>query len=248
MRRLWPDPDDEVDAAALVAADERPPHADRPWLAVNMITSLDGAIALTGRSGGLGRPADKEMFRALRAIADVVLVGAGTVRAERYGPPRPSPERRADRRARGQAESPRLAIVSTSLALDLDAPLFADAEQPPLLVTSERSPADRRAAAAGVAEVVIAGDDEVDLGRALSLLRERGAGVVLAEGGPHLNGGLVAAGLVDEWNLTVSPLLAAGEGGPVATAPPIAAPTALWLDRVLEGDGLLFLRHVRVEM
>jgi hypothetical protein len=84
MRRLWPDPGEVDDIAALVAAEPRPAPADRPWVLVNMIASLDGAITIAERSGGLGGPADKAMFAALRGIADVVLVGAGTARAERY--------------------------------------------------------------------------------------------------------------------------------------------------------------------
>ena len=101
MQRLWPDPGEVDDLAGLVASEARPTHADRPWLLVNMISSLDGAIAIDGRSGGLGTPADKAVFRALRGIADVILVGAGTARAEGYGPPKPTDATRAARVARG---------------------------------------------------------------------------------------------------------------------------------------------------
>ena len=106
MRRLWPDPTDIDDVAAFVAADARPTPVGRPWLLVNMITSLDGAVTVGGLSGGLARPADKEMFTALRAVGDVVMAGAGTVRAEGYGPARPSAAARAARRERGQDEVP----------------------------------------------------------------------------------------------------------------------------------------------
>ena len=101
-----------------------------------MVVSVDGATQVDGRSGGLGGPADRRMFLSLRSIADVILVAAGTVRAEHYGPPRTSPDQRAQRLAHGQAECPRIAIVSGSLDLDLDAALFTEATEPPLLFTS----------------------------------------------------------------------------------------------------------------
>jgi riboflavin biosynthesis pyrimidine reductase len=245
VRRLWPDPADDVDVAALVAAEARPPWPDRPWLAVNMIASVDGATSIGGRSGALGGPADRTVFAALRAVADVVLAGAGTVRAEQYGPARPSLEQRAERRARGQDEAPRIAVVTASMSLDLGAPLFTAGGPRPILLTCDASPADRRDAASAVADVVVIGDDRVDLREALRVLALVGTATVLAEGGPHLNGALVRAGLVDEWNVTISPVLAAGEGGSAAAGPPPERIERLRLDRVLEGDDLLFLRHVR---
>src|SRR5687768_3511645 len=90
MRRLWPEPGTVEDVGALVAADARPAHPSRPWLLVNMVASLDGAITIEERSGGLGGEGDRAMFFALRHIADVILVGAGTARAEDYGPTRGS--------------------------------------------------------------------------------------------------------------------------------------------------------------
>lgn len=134
MQRLWPTPGEINDIAALVADEARPPWAARPWLLVNMITSLDGAIAIEGRSGGLGGPADAAVFAALRGIADVILVGAGTARTERYGPPRPSAATRRARQARGQAPAPRIAVVTRSLTLDLASPLFTEAEERPLVI------------------------------------------------------------------------------------------------------------------
>ena len=120
---------------------------DRPWVLVNMVASLDGAITIADRSGGLGGPADKAMFSALRGVADVVMAGAGTVRAEGYGPARPSDAVRAVRRARGQAEVPRIAVVTRSLDLDLATPLFTEAVEPTdrdhLRVGRSRSPGRR---------------------------------------------------------------------------------------------------------
>lgn len=230
--------------AAMVAAEPRPSHPERPWLLVNMVASLDGAIAVDGRSGALGGPADKAMFSALRAIADVILVGAGTVRAEGYGPPRPTDATRAARRARGQAEAPRLAIVTRSLDLDPAARCFAEAPTPPCVVTCAAAPTERREELDRVATVVTVGDDAVDLPGALAQLAADGAGVVLCEGGPSLNGDLAAAGLIDEWDLTISPLLVGGTGARAVHGPALPDPTRCTLARLVESDGLLLGRWI----
>jgi riboflavin biosynthesis pyrimidine reductase len=247
MRRLWPDELDDVNVDALIAAEERPAPEGRPWLLVNMISSLDGAITVQGKSGKLGGPADRAVFGALRAVADVVMAGAGTVRAESYGPVRLTPEQRAERTARGQAEVPPIAIVTRSLDLDLASRLVTSDEGPrPLVVTCAGAPADRRTATEALADVIVTGDDTVDLPAALAALAERGAAVVTCEGGPRLNGDLVADDLIDEWALTLSPLLTAGESARAAIGPTPPEPRALVLDRLLEGDGLLLARWLRL--
>jgi riboflavin-specific deaminase-like protein len=246
MRRLWPDPGEVDDVHAMVAGAARPTPSGRPWLLVNMITSLDGAVTVDERSGGLARPADKTMFSALRAVGDVVLAGAGTVRAEGYGPPRPSDATRAARTERGQAPAPRLGIVSRSLALDLSAPLFAEAEAPPYVLTCADAPADRLEATSAVADVIVAGETSVDLALALAALHERGIRTITCEGGPHLNADLLAADLIDEWALTLSPLLVGGDALRAVNGPAGVGPRELALDLVLEGDGLLLTRWVRV--
>lgn len=246
MRRLWPDPIDVEDVDALIGAEPRPAPAGRPWLLVNMVASLDGAIAVDGRSDPLGGPADKAVFFALRAVADVVLAGAGTVRAEHYGPVRPSESQRAARRARGQDEVPPVAVVTRSLQLDPAARLFTSGAGPrPIVITCDAAPADRRRALEEVAEVVVAGHDDVDLPAALAELGGMGHSVVTCEGGPRLNGDLVAADVIDEWDLTVSPLLVGGQGGRSAVGPAPGDPRGFALDRLLEGDGLLLGRWVR---
>lgn len=245
MRRLWPEPGEVDDVHAMVAAAARPSPPGRPWLLVNMITSLDGAVTVDDRSGGLARPADKTMFSALRAVGDVVLAGAGTVRAEGYGPPRPSAATRAARTERGQSAAPRLGIVSRSLALDLSAPLFTEAEAPPYVLTCADAPAGLVEATSAVAEVVVAGGSSVDLAQALAVLHERGERTITCEGGPHLNADLLAADLIDEWALTLSPLLVAGDAMRAVSGPPGGAPRELVLDLVLEGDGLLLTRWLR---
>jgi riboflavin biosynthesis pyrimidine reductase len=212
---------------------------------VNMVASVDGATAVDGVSGGLGGEGDRTVFAALRTVADVVLVAAGTANAERYGPARTDEPRTAWRAARGRPPAARVAVVTGSLSVDPGLPLFAEGAEPrPLVLTGTAGPPDRRRALAAVAEVVDVGARQVDLEAALRELRTRGAEVVLAEGGPTLNGQLVSAGLVDELCLTLSPVLAGGDSRRIVHG---AAPglRRLRLDRVLDHDGTLFLRYVR---
>jgi riboflavin biosynthesis pyrimidine reductase len=209
-----------------------------------MVASLDGAITIAGRSGGLGGEADRAMFFALRHVADVVLVGAGTARAEDYGPTRANDAVRTARVARGQAELPRLAVVTRSLDLDPAARLFADPDNRPYVITHRGAPAERVAAVAEVAEVLQLGDDEVDLVATLERLRVDGAGVVTCEGGPALNGDLIAHDLVDEWALTIAPMLVSGDAGRSSRGP-LPDPRRFELARLIESDGELLGRWVR---
>ncbi|MCZ7530449.1 MAG: pyrimidine reductase family protein [Acidimicrobiia bacterium] len=223
----------------------RAPHEDRPWVMLNMVTSVDGAVSVEGRSGGLAGDADREVFHALRTFPDVILVGSGTVRAEGYGPPRASPADSAMREAHDAWPVARIAIVTGSASLDYGSALFSEPTSRPLLVTTANAPADRIAQAAEVADVAVAGEDSVDVSRALSALGELGARVVLCEGGPNLNGQLLAADVVDELCLTVSPLLVAGSGKRIVTGDALETPFGLELVHVLEDDGSLFLRYRR---
>jgi riboflavin biosynthesis pyrimidine reductase len=242
MRRLHPNPVDPVDP--LEAYGDPPSATGRPGVRLNMIASADGAAALGGRAGGLAGAGDRALFRALRSLADVVLVGAGTVRAEGYGPPKLPDRLAAERRRRGQEPLPRIAVVSRSLVLDWDSPLFAEPASRPIVVTAASAPPDGLARAGEVAEVVVAGADQIDLGRALALLGDRGAGTVLCEGGPTLNGHLAAAGLVDELCLTVAPLLTGGGAMRIVTGAVPGPPPEMRLASVCEEDGYLFLRYV----
>jgi riboflavin biosynthesis pyrimidine reductase len=244
VRRLWPDPGGDVDVEALEAALARPAPPGRPWVLTNMIASADGAAVVGGSSGALGGPADRRVFHALRAVADVILVGATTVRQERYRPPRVSDAVAEARLRRGQAARPRLAVVSASADLDPGLPLFDDPGNRPLLVTALGAPETARAALAERSELVLAGQDRVDLGQALGLLAATGARTVLAEGGPTLNGQLLAHALVDEWRLTLSPVLVGGPSPRVATGPD-AVFRRFRLDQVLAAGELVFLRYVR---
>jgi riboflavin biosynthesis pyrimidine reductase len=210
-----------------------------------MISSLDGAITVDGQSGPLGRPADRAVFFALRAVADVVMAGAGTVRAEGYGPALPTAAQRAARLERGQVEVPTIVVVTRSLELDLTGRLFTSEGPRPIVITCERAPAERRSATEAVAEVIVTGEDTVDLPAALAALDRRGVGVITCEGGPRLNGDLVVDDLIDEWAQTFSPLLTGGESVRGAIGPTPPAPREMVLDRLLEGDGLLLSRWLR---
>jgi riboflavin biosynthesis pyrimidine reductase len=245
---LWPSPADDVDPVATYAADTRRAMAERPWVLVNMIASADGsAIDAGGASGGLGGPADRAVFSAIRAVADVIVAGAATVVAEDYGPARPPAAVRRSRLERGQAAVPRIAVVTASLSIDPDQRLFreAPAAARPLVLTVERADPVRRQALEGVAEVHVTGADRVDWRRAMAVLRSAaGARTVLCEGGPSTVAQLVADDLVDELCLTVAPTLVAGPGPRIAQGPR-TPPRQLTLDRVLTEDDFLFLRYLR---
>jgi len=236
-----------VEPLEAVAAEARAAGPRRPWLLTNMIASADGATAVGGLSGPLGGPADLAVFGALRAVSDAIVVGGQTVRAERYRPPGAgSAEARAARAARGQRARPLLVVVTASLDLDIDLPLFADPAYRPLVATVDSAPSDRRRTLAAVADVVTVGDTGVDMTALLAELGRRGHRVVLSEGGPSLNAQLVAADLVDEWNLTIAPLLGAGQAKrPAQGVERSDAPAAMHLDRVWLADQLLFCRWLR---
>ncbi|HZB51465.1 MAG TPA: pyrimidine reductase family protein [Mycobacteriales bacterium] len=241
MRQLLPTPADGLTDDDLLAA-YAVPDGPGPHLRANFVASADGAVSLDGVSGGLSSPADKRVFGLLRDLADVVLVGAGTVRTEGYGYPAFSARRQARRRALGLAELPTFAVVTGSLDLDPSSELLAGAPVRTLLVTTTAAPADRRAALDPVAEVLEAGEDTVDLRAAVEALAARGLRRVLCEGGPLLLGGLAAAGGLDELCLTVAPLLA-GAGPGRITAGPDHQALRLGLRHVLAEDDMLFLRY-----
>ncbi|WP_131739091.1 pyrimidine reductase family protein [Actinomadura roseirufa] len=214
-----------------------------PWLRANMITSLDGAAQREGRSGGLGNAADRHLFSVLRGLADVIVVGAGTVRAEGYGPVEPGAGW-AGLRA-GRTPVPPLAVVSRSLDLDFDAPIFtAAAPRTIVLAPAAAGPARLRAARAA-ADVIVAGDDTLDFAAALGELAARGHRRMLCEGGPAVLARLIADGLLDELCLTLSPQLLAGHPARILNGPPIPVPPELTLAHALRDEDFLFLRYAR---
>lgn len=226
-------------------ADQRTHPDGSPWVLLNMIASADGAVSIDGVSGGLGNDADFAIFKTLRSVADVILVAAGTARAEKYRAPTVSDEVREQRRGRGQQDLPTIAVVTRSLDLDLDGPLFGDEHYRPAVVTVTASPAADRAAVAGRAEVFVAGDTDVDLSRAVRMLGETYGPVVLAEGGPTLNAQLADADLFDELCLTTAPLLVGGDSARIVANGPAHAPRSFTIDRVKTAGDLVFARYLR---
>ncbi|MGH9073479.1 MAG: pyrimidine reductase family protein, partial [Acidimicrobiales bacterium] len=214
---------------------------------VNFVASVDGAVDVGGRSRPLSSPADRSVFSALRDLCDVILVGAGTVRQEHYGPARPDGDSQARRLQQGLAPVPPIAVVTGGLGLDLASPFFVSAVARPLLLTATSAPEERRAAAALVADVVVAGEDRVEPEPALCALAQRGFTRVLCEGGPTLVAQLAAADRIDELCLSLSPQLAGpASSRPLASPPQAAAsPVPLDLVHVLTDGSTLFLRYAR---
>ncbi len=236
MRRLLPDPVPDLDDDALVEAYRLP--AGRS-LRVDFVASLDGSVTVEGRSGGLGSPGDRRVFRALRALADVVLVGHGTASAEGYRPVDVDSVVGALRTALGRPASAPIAVVSRRASLSPGDRLAVPST---LLVTCASADADRRAAlrTAGVT-VLVCGEDDVDLPTALDALADRGLEQVLCEGGPALLSATLAAGVVDELDLSVTPALVGSPDRLLAGAlPGVVRPRLL---QVLEEDGVLFTRY-----
>jgi len=220
--------------------------ADRatPRVRMNFVMSLDGAVTLEGRSGGLGDESDRLAMQVLRSLADVVLVGAGTVRVEGYGGLRVDEADAAWRRGLGLDPQPRVAVVSSRLDLSPGHPFFARAAERPIVVTRESAPPDRRVALAEVADVLVCGDDTVDLGAMIVALAGLGLPQVLCEGGPHLFGSLIEADLVDELCLSLSPLLVAGGAGRIVRGAP-EVERRMRLVHALPAGDLLLLRYAR---
>lgn len=243
---LWPPRDGEITDEELERLYDYPDALDRPLVQVNFVSSVDGAVSVAGRSAGLGNAADKKVFMLGRDLCDVVLVGAGTAAAEGYRGVRAG-EVRAERRARlGLAPVPPIAVVTGRCSVEPSSPLLTDTLVPPIVVTSEAAPPERRRALAEAgADVVVAGDGEVDLRAALAALDERGLRRVDCEGGPGLFGALIAADLVDVLCVTFSPLLVSGRAGRIATGPEV--PRGLVLESVLHADSALLLRYRRAD-
>lgn len=218
-----------------------------PWLRANMVSTLDGAAQHDGKSQPISIAADMRIFGTLRGLADVVVVGAETVRQEGYRPARARAEFAERRAAAGQGPAAAIAVVSASLDLDFSLPLFTSPLVPTLILTGAAAAPDRVAAAekAG-ARVVIAGDGVgVEPARAVQALAGLGFTRLLTEGGPRLLGQFVAAGVLDELCLTVSPMLTAGDAQRIAGGPSVAVPQRFALVSLLEEEGFLFSRYQR---
>ncbi|MFG2121297.1 pyrimidine reductase family protein [Streptomyces sp. NPDC048710] len=236
-----------AELAAAYAYPETGSGARQPWLRANMVSTLDGAAQHEGHSQPISSAADMRIFGTLRALADVIVVGAETVRQEGYRPARARAEFAAGRRAAGQGPAPAIAIVTAGLDLDFSLPLFTSPLVPTVILTGATAAPDRVAAAekAG-ARVVVAGEGMgVDPARAVRALADLGHTRQLTEGGPRLLGQLVAADVLDELCLTVSPMLSAGDAQRIAGGPSVAVPRRFELASLLEEDGFLFSRYRR---
>lgn len=245
MHRLDPGPElaDALDPYLRV---DRSRRVGECWVAAHMVGGLDGSAAIAGRVGALSTGPDAALFRRMRRIADVVLVGAETVRREGYGPVHLSAEAQEARIGEGRIANPPLAIVSRSLDLPWESRPFTDApdDARTLVVTCSDADPERVARAREVADVVVAGVDRVEPARAMEELAKLGHRVVLCEGGPRWLGEVVAADLLDELLLSISPVMG-GDPLPVSVAPAGAALRGFALRHVLCEDDTLFLRYER---
>ncbi|MFD9715984.1 pyrimidine reductase family protein [Streptomyces sp. NPDC059076] len=257
MRRLLPVTDQTLgtdrewnldELADAYAYPEETGDSATPWLRANMVSSLDGAAQHDGRSQPLSCSADMRIFGTLRGLADAVVVGAETVRQEGYRPARARDAFAARRLAAGQGPAPAIAVVSASLGLDFSLPLFTEPLVPTVVLTGAQAPAERvRAARAAGVDVVVAGDGPgVDPSRALAALADRGLVRLLTEGGPRLLGQFVASGTLDEFCLTLSPTMTAGDAQRIAGGPAVAVPEQFALVGLLEEAGFLFTRYRRI--
>lgn len=252
MFRLYPSPA-EVGAPHTIydAITFPPPPPERPYTWINMVATLDGRVTL-GRGRirtPLGSKLDRILMSRLRVHADAVLQGAGTVRDAGYFPRVPD-DLRAQRRAAGREEHPLAVVVTRTCDLPFDAPFFRQVPGRTLILTTGRAMPERVEAARAVAEVVVLGEDQVDLAGAMAYLRrERGVAYLLSEGGPSLNHSFFAQGLADELFLTVAPRiggyradLTAVDGPAVLEPLPELEPVSLYLH-----ERELFLRYRRID-
>jgi len=243
VRRLTPDPGETTVEEQL--ASYRPwdhAHEDRPFVATNFAVTVDGRATIGGVSGPIGSSVDTEMLAGLRTRFDAVMIGAGTMRAERYGRLACSQKTREWREQLGLQPDPLMVIVSGGLDLPWDAPLFTERSgQVLVFTTSEDDPPETAASLQ-----VVRHEGKVNLTVALRHLRqEQGIGALLCEGGPHLHDELWAAGLVDELFLTIAPKLTGADTLRIlegAKLPQVAELELAWL---LEHDGELFSRYRR---
>ena len=247
--RLWPDPAARLGVTALAEAYGRPGRdgaaADRPWIRANMVSTIDGsATGADARSGSISSAGDRAVFDVLRRLCDAVLVAAGTVRDEGYAAMRVDDASAAWRRRAGLTDHPVFVIATRSLDLDPTSPVFTDAPVRPIIVTVASAPLRRRAALAEVADVVNAGEHELEPAKLRGILADRGCADVLCEGGPSFLATLIAAGAIDEQCLTVSGQLVAGDGPRIAHGAAGSA-HAMRLAHVLRAGDDLLLRYVR---
>ena len=243
LRRLYPEPGEVAveDAVSGLRLGERAPDG-RPYVVDNMVSTADGRAAIDGHAGPVGDALDRALFLRLRTQADCILVGAGTLRAERYGHLVRDPELRAARVAEGLEPEPLACVLTRSLQVPWDTSLWTDPDSRVALYTS--SPNNPPPCPANVTVHRMA-EAELTVDRVLRSLRaDHGIRSVLCEGGPTVNRQLLEAQALDELFLSVEPKLAGGGNGPtIVGAPPLSKPSRLELVSIHEGNGALFLRY-----
>jgi riboflavin-specific deaminase-like protein len=240
VRRLLPDVAETTVAEQISGLDlNELVHDDRPYVVLNFASTVDGRATIDGRSGPIGSRADMEILHRLRTRVDAVMIGAGTMRAERYGRIVPDPEYRAFREDSGLAHDPLAVLVSNRFDLPWDAGLFTDGGGHVVIFTAS----DEEPPETATPVTVVRHDDKVDIEQAMAwLLDERGVCSVLCEGGPTLHGELQARGLADELFLTIAPKLAGREERSILTAP-LPDPLPLELVWLLDAESELFSRY-----
>ena len=239
---------ESLDDARLIDFYAYPDDLQACWVRGNMIASLDGAATDDGKAGGLAGPGDRALFAFMRYRADVILVGAGTVRIENYSGAQFSPAQRQVRQRRGQAEVPQIAVVTNSGAFDHGAKLFTHTDVPPLILTSTVAAGDTAGRLGSAAEVTDASGpyaDRVDGATVLKILAERGLFRVLTEGGPLFLGSLIEDGLLDELCLTIAPVLIGGVARRIVTGSTEVHVPMRRSHLLTDNDGYLYMRYVR---
>jgi riboflavin biosynthesis pyrimidine reductase len=239
------DTDDDDRLAALYSYPER---LERCWVRANMISSLDGGATDDGKSGGLAGHGDKALFTRMREEADVILVGASTVRIENYSGAQMSVAQRQERQRRGQAELPPIAVLTHSADFEHDAKIFTRTEVPPLIMTCRDAVEDARGRFASVAEVINASGvdtDRVDPAVVLAIFAERRLRRVLSEGGPSLISLLIEHDLLDELCVTIAPILVGGAARRIATGSGEAHTRMRRSHLLTDDEGYLYTRYVK---
>jgi riboflavin biosynthesis pyrimidine reductase len=230
--------------AVELLAEQRPwerAFGDRPRVLVNMVATLDGRVTIDGRSGPIGGAGDHALFHGLRTVVDAILVGSGTLRAERYGRMVRNPERRAQRAALGLDEDPLALLITHSGRLPWDAPLFAAPEQRIAVVTHPRA-APFPAVDAQLERIDLSAPTPAAALREIH--RQYGTRAVLCEGGPTLNRGLIEDGVFDELFLTLGPLIGGGDDVlRILAGEELPVPARLHLAGVLRHEDELYLRY-----
>ena len=239
---------DDVHESRLTDLYAYPDDLQACWVRGNMIASLDGGATDDGKAGGLAGPGDRAVFELMRHVADVILVGAATVRIENYSGAQLSVAQRQARQRRGQAEVPPIAVVTQSAQLDHDAKLFTRTEVPPLILTCTQTVNEAWGRLGAVAEVIDASGprpDSVDAATVLKILAERKLFRVLTEGGPQFLSLLIEDNLLDELCLTVAPILVGGVARRIATGPGRVHTRMQRAHLLTDDEGYLYTRYVK---